>query len=35
MPQFPDFVPHIDALPGATYSRLAHTLAAHQGEVYP
>ncbi len=35
MPQFPDFVPHIDALPGATYSRLAHTLAAHEGEVYP
>lgn len=35
MPRYPDFVPHIDALPGATYSRLAHTLAAHEGEVYP
>jgi len=35
MPRHPDFVPHIDALPGASYSRLAHTLATHDGEVYP
>ena len=35
MPQHPDFAAHIDALPGATYSRLAHTLATHPGEVYP
>ena len=35
MPRFPDAAPHVTAMPGAVFSRLAHKIAALQGEVFP
>ncbi|MEC7241267.1 MAG: pyridoxal phosphate-dependent aminotransferase [Myxococcota bacterium] len=35
MPRFPEVAPHVAAMPGAVFSRLAHKIAALQGEVFP
>lgn len=35
MPRFPDAAPHVAAMPGAVFSRLAHKIAALEGEVFP
>ena len=35
MPRFPDAAPHVAAMPGAVFSRLAHKIAALEGDVFP
>lgn len=35
MPRFPLAAPHVAAMPGAVFSRLAHKIAALEGEVFP